>query len=222
LAKINQDLIDRIADHMGITPKAVYRHIQKIVHDTALERDLAALVLAMRNRININRFSTAGQRADIRRAIRGGASDLDDEPRERRPAEPSRRPTKAAKKKTKKTKGNTVFVVHGRDDVLRRSMFDFLRALHLHPLEWDHAIDEAKEGNPYVGHVLDVVMEKAEAIIVLFSPDDLAQLKDQFVKAGERLSEASRKARPAPTCCSKPAWRSEHTRLRPSWSRSGA
>ena len=89
----------------------------------------------------------------------------------------------------KRTKDNTVFVVHGRDQALRQSMFDFLRALNLHPLEWDHAIDEARQGNPYVGDVLNIVMEKAEAIVVLFTPDDLAHLKDQFVKSGERTSE---------------------------------
>jgi predicted nucleotide-binding protein len=144
-------------------------------------------VLARRNDININKFSTLGQRNEIRGNGLAPARGLEPE-RDLRPAEPPRRASKAAKK-TKKTKGNTVFVVHGRDDALRRSMFDFLRALNLHPLEWDHAIDEAKEGNPYVGNVLNVVMEKAEAIIVLFSPDDLAQLKDQFVKSGERSSE---------------------------------
>jgi predicted nucleotide-binding protein len=37
--------------------------------------------------------------------------------------------------KGQKTKGNSVFVVHGRDEVLRKSMFDFLRALGLNPME---------------------------------------------------------------------------------------
>ena len=101
--------------------------------------------------------------------------------------EPRRRPAKKAAKAKKRTKDNTVFVVHGRDGALRQSMFDFLRGLNLHPLEWDHAIDEARQGNPYVGDVLDIVMEKAD--VVLFTPDDLAQLKEQFVKGGERASE---------------------------------
>ena len=41
-------------------------------------------------------------------------------------------------------------------------------------------------------------MEKAEAIVVLFTPDDLAHLKEQFVKAGERTSDgkAQGQARP--------------------------
>jgi len=160
LGKINRELIDRLADKLGIGVKALYPRIQKIVQETGLERDLAALVLARRNNININKFSNLGQRNEIRGNAPAPAREQEPD-RERRPAEPPRRASKAAKKKAKKTKGNTVFVVHGRDDALRRSMFDFLRALNLHPLEWDHAIHEAKEGNPYVGHVLNVVMEKA-------------------------------------------------------------
>lgn len=115
-----------------------------------------------------------------------------------RGTKPTRRRASRAKKPTKKTKDNTVFVVHGRDGALRQSMFDFLRALNLHPLEWDHAIDAAKQGNPYVGDVLDIVMEKAEAIVVLFTPDDLAQLKDQFVKPGERSTEGKQQGQARP------------------------
>jgi predicted nucleotide-binding protein len=203
LAKINQDLIDRLQAKLGVGQNAVYTRIQRIINDTALERHLAALVLGMRSDININRYSTPEERAEIRGALRGNGGrereydsiDTEGEVAER-PAR--RRPAKKAKAAKKRTKDNTVFVVHGRDGALRQSMFEFLRALNLHPLEWDHAIDEARQGNPYVGDVLDIVMEKAEAIVVLFTPDDLAQLKEQFVKSGERTSEgkAQGQARP--------------------------
>lgn len=191
MASINQDLISRIQHKLGVGQKAVYVRIHRIVNETGLERPLAALLLAMRNDINVNRFSTADERADVSTFLRGGGrrrgpEDVESEIVERAPA---RRPAKKAKAARKRIKENTVFVVHGRDGALRQSMFDFLRALNLHPLEWDHAIDEAKQGNPYVGDVLDIVMEKAEAIVVLFTPDDLANLKEQFVKAGERNSE---------------------------------
>ena len=59
-----------------------------------------------------------------------------------------------------------VFVVHGRDDPLRKSMFDFLRALDLAPYEWHHALEQAKGNNPYVGHVIDEVMDQAQAVVV--------------------------------------------------------
>jgi predicted nucleotide-binding protein len=192
LAKINQELIDRLAHKLGIGVGAVYLRIQKIVKETGLERDLAALVLARRNDININKFSTLAQRNDIRGnggGRRGDSADVESEVVERR-VEPARRASKA-KKSARKTKGKSVFVVHGRDDALRKSMFDFLRALGLHPMEWDHALRQArsKGANPYVGEILDEVMEKAQAVVVLFSPDDLVQLKEQFLNADDRSTE---------------------------------
>jgi predicted nucleotide-binding protein len=188
LAKINQDLIERLAEKLGVTDRAVYPHITKVANETKLERNLAALELATRHHININRFSTKDERDELRHAFRGGGDRVPE--REYRPAEPARRRSAPTKKKAaKRTKSNTVFVVHGRDNELRKSMFEFLRALKLHPLEWDHAIAEAKQGNPYVGEVLKVVMESAEAIIVLFSPDDLAQLKEHFCSPSERSTE---------------------------------
>ena len=199
MAKINQDLIDRLQAKLGVGQNAVYTRIQRIMNDTALERHLAALVLGMRSDININKYSTPEERAEIRGALRGnGGREREYDPIDtvERPAR--RRPAKKAKAAKKRTKDNTVFVVHGRDGALRQSMFDFLRALNLHPLEWDHAIDEARQGNPYVGDVLDIVMEKAEAIVVLFTPDDLAQLKEQFVKSGERTTESKAQGQARP------------------------
>ncbi len=190
MAKINQYLIDRIAEHMGITPKAVYPHITRVANEMMLDRHLAALVLASRRHINLNKYSTAAERAEIRGALRGGGGpDLDDEPRERRPAEPPRRPAKAAKKAARKPKGNKVFVVHGRDEPLRKSMFDFLRAMGLAPYEWQHALDQAKGNNPYVGNVIDEVMDQAQAVVVMFSPDDLVHLKEHLCNANDGPNE---------------------------------
>ncbi len=45
----------------------------------------------------------------------------------------------------------TVFVVHGRNEALRMSMFDFLRAIGLQPLEWSQSIIATGEATPYVG-----------------------------------------------------------------------
>lgn len=69
-------------------------------------------------------------------------------------------------------------------------MFDFLRALGLKPREWDHALRDARGNNPYVGDVLDEVMEKAQAVVVMFSPDDLVKLKEQFHSPGEGRTES--------------------------------
>lgn len=195
MAKINQELIERIASKLGMTVKAVYPRVQKIVAETMLERDLAALVLATRNGININRFSTPGQRNEIRGARGGGDND-------RIPvqaADAPRRGVGVRKVKTaKKVKGNSVFVVHGRDEVLRKSMFEFLRALGLNPMEWSHAVETAKGANPYVGEILNSAMEKVQAVVVLFSPDEYAYLKEQFCTREDQNSEGKPQGQPRP------------------------
>ena len=176
MALINQRLLEAIADKQVITVKGVYPQITKVVQETFLERDLAALVLATRHRININKYSTPAQRAAIRSHLAGGGNN------EASPAPlgPTSRPRTRKSKTSKKTKGNSVFVVHGRDDELRKSMFEFLRALGLNPMEWSTAVAQAKGGNPYIGNILDAAMAKVQTVVVLFSPDELAQLKEQF------------------------------------------
>ncbi|HAN72705.1 MAG TPA: nucleotide-binding protein [Actinobacteria bacterium] len=72
----------------------------------------------------------------------------------------------------------TVFVVHGRNAQLRDSMFDFLRSLDLAPLEWLKAVELTGNGSPYVGEVLDAAFDNAAAVVVLFSPDEIAYLID--------------------------------------------
>jgi predicted nucleotide-binding protein len=195
MAKINQDLIDRIADKLGITTKAVYPRIQKVVAQTMLERHLAALVLALRHGININRYSTPQERNEIRGARVASENDRAPTPATGpAPRHPGGRKAKPAKK----AKGNSVFVVHGRDEELRKSMFVFLRALGLNPMEWGHAVETAKGANPYVGDILDAAMEKVQAVVVLFSPDEFAQLKEHFCGRDEKKTEGALQGQPRP------------------------
>jgi predicted nucleotide-binding protein len=179
MAKINQNLLGAIADKQGITIKGVYPQITKVVHETFLERDLAALVLATQHRININKYSTLAQRAAIRGHLAGGNNNHS-QPASA-PAAPKAPPRKGVTApKAKKTKGNSVFVVHGRDAALRRSMFDFLRSLGLNPMEWEQAVDQAKGNNPDVGNIIEAAMARVQAVVVMFSPDEMAHLKEQF------------------------------------------
>lgn len=68
-------------------------------------------------------------------------------------------------------------------------MFDFLRTLGLNPKEWDQVLREARGNNPFIGNAIDEVMEKAQAVVVMFTPDDLVQLKPQFVGRDEKNTE---------------------------------
>ncbi|WP_342739390.1 nucleotide-binding protein [Bradyrhizobium sp. B117] len=197
MARINQALIAQIARRLGITPKAVYPRIVRVVNETGLERPQAALLLAMREGLNVNRFSTPDERAEVRGYLGGGHRRRDPEEAPR-PAEPARRAA-PAKKSRRLTRGKTIFVVHGRDNALRESMFAFLRSLGLEPLEWDQALRRARRGaNPFVGDVIDRVMDQAQAVLVMFSPDDLVQLKDVFVDRHERNTEGRQQGQARP------------------------
>ncbi|HEV7752228.1 MAG TPA: nucleotide-binding protein [Baekduia sp.] len=74
-----------------------------------------------------------------------------------------------------------VMVVYGRDNEARRAMFDYLRALGLEPGEWRMLVAETEKGSPYIGEVLERAFESAAAVVVLFTPDDEAKLRDDLL-----------------------------------------
>lgn len=80
-------------------------------------------------------------------------------------------------------------------------MYSFLGALGLEVQEWGHAIRAASRGtggNPYVNDAVQRIMESAQAIVVMLSPDDEAQLKSQFVATHERGTEAKLRGQARP------------------------
>lgn len=82
-----------------------------------------------------------------------------------------------------------VFVVHGRNENIRRSMFDFLRSIGLNPIEWDEAKQMTGKPTPYVGEVLDVVFASAQTVIVLMTPEDEAKLMNEFIQLDDKEYE---------------------------------
>lgn len=79
-----------------------------------------------------------------------------------------------------KPDAKAVFVVYGRNEAARKSIFEFLRAIGLNPMEWSQAIKATGEASPYIGHILDSAFSKAQAVVVLMTPDDEACLKKEF------------------------------------------
>jgi predicted nucleotide-binding protein len=73
-----------------------------------------------------------------------------------------------------------VFVVHGRNLEVRSSLFRFLRSIGLSPLEWSQAIRETGKASPFIGEILDAAFSKAQAVVVLMTPDDVAQLRESL------------------------------------------
>lgn len=73
-----------------------------------------------------------------------------------------------------------VFVIHGRNELARSAMFTFLRSLSLSPIEWSEALTMTGDASPFIGHVLDVALGAAQAIVVLLTPDDVAFLRSEY------------------------------------------
>lgn len=69
-----------------------------------------------------------------------------------------------------------VFVIHGRNDHVRKAMFEFLRAIGLKPLEWLDLLHSTGHPTPYIGEVLNRAFERAQAVVALLTPDDLVTL----------------------------------------------
>ena len=91
-----------------------------------------------------------------------------------------------------------VFVVRGRNDKARDVLFDFLRAIDLRPLELTDAVPTVGKTLPYIGELLDAAFTRANAVVVLFTPDDEARLREPHRSASDPDVEAelSGQARP--------------------------
>lgn len=86
-------------------------------------------------------------------------------------------------------KARRVVVVHGRDSVLRDSMFQLLRSLGLAPIEWSEAVRRTGRGAPYTGEVVDALFDDAQAIVVILSPDEHVEIRTDL--QGEDSAENS-------------------------------
>jgi predicted nucleotide-binding protein len=95
-------------------------------------------------------------------------------------------------------KARRVFVVHGRDERLRKGVFDFLRSIHLNPIEWSEAISLTGKASPYVGEVLDTAFRHAQAVLVVLSPDDQAKLRADLVDEHDPTYEKELSGQPRP------------------------
>jgi predicted nucleotide-binding protein len=91
-----------------------------------------------------------------------------------------------------------VFVVHGRNEKARKALFSFLRALGLEPIEWEEAISYTGLGSPYTGDILDRAFQKAQAVIVLLTGDDISKLSFQYLKAEDPAYERDFTPQPRP------------------------
>jgi predicted nucleotide-binding protein len=206
MAELDQ-LKEKLSSKLNVQSRQLSRLIQQKEGQTLLPRRLATLALAAENNIPISKYASEDDLLQLR-AVQGNAnasrSDHADSPvrtlSSRRRVEPKKRPPPRKQTGMKKsavgtttihakpkpaTRGRTVFVVHGRNESLRRSLFTFLRSLDLDPLEWSKAISATGKTNPTIPEILNVAFERAVAVVVLLSPDDEVQLRDEFRKPSD-------------------------------------
>lgn len=184
---------------MGVGAPRIYAIIANKASQTLLDRHLAALVVASENGINVHKYSTPEDRAQIRGTLKVGGLNAPQSPPNSVTEQPAKRPVREGRApSTSKAKDNSVFVVHGRNDKLRRALFDFLRALGLKPLEWEKVVLMTKRTNPYIGEILDATMAKVQAVVVLFSPDDQARLRPELLTRSDGAAEKQLRGQPRP------------------------
>jgi predicted nucleotide-binding protein len=73
-----------------------------------------------------------------------------------------------------------VFVVHGRNTNARLAVFEFLRSIGLRPIEWSEARGLTGEASPMIGKILDTAFQHAQAVVVLFTPDEIVTLRREY------------------------------------------
>ena len=126
MARINQQLLERLENKLGLGRRRIYDLIDAKLRESHLPRPLAAIALASERGINISRFASAEQLAEIRQAARASAPSPVIVP-ETPPAKRTNRSRTVKKTVSRRSKavatarrrGNSVFVVHGRDSDAR-------------------------------------------------------------------------------------------------------
>lgn len=73
-----------------------------------------------------------------------------------------------------------VFLVHGRNGPAREALESLLRAFDLKVISWRQACTWAGGGSPYTGDVVAAGMQRADAVVVLLTPDDEGRLRPEF------------------------------------------
>jgi predicted nucleotide-binding protein len=93
-------------------------------------------------------------------------------------------------------RSRSVFVVHGRDEEVRQTMFGLLRRLDLRPLEWEELVRATGKAAPFLGEVVMNAPAQAQAALVLLTPDDVAKLHPHLLGNRERDDETQLTGQP--------------------------
>ena len=155
-------------------------------------------ILLARNRQR-HRLSPTDQHGRLPpRTLADQGSDVTSQFIEGLPGHEATRSVQVGQEQRPPTNASEVFVVHGRNEEARIAMFAFLRAIGLQPLEWSQSIQATGKPSPYLGEILDAAFSRAHAVVVLFTPDDEARLREPFRTPGDppHETELTGQARP--------------------------
>jgi len=90
-----------------------------------------------------------------------------------------------------------VFVIHGRDEHFREKLFELLRAVDLHPMEWEKLVSLTRHTAPPLLTVVQTAIRNAQAIVVLLTPDDIVKLHPSLYIQQESDGKAAMQPRPS-------------------------
>lgn len=187
-AKINPQLLAAIMEKTGLKRAQVYARINQVASAELLPRHLAAIRVGADAGVTINKYARGDELAQLRNAGSPVA------PPPATPTVTKARPVLAGTKPRMATQGvrptpNSVFVVYGRDTAAKDAMFTFLRAVGIKPIEWTSAVEMSKKAAPYVDEILDAAFARARAVVVLMTPDDLAQMRTELLLPSDKPYE---------------------------------
>ncbi len=196
MPKIDAKLLAKLKKKLKLSQSRVYSLIDNKVQETSLPRNVAALLVARDWHVNFSQFASDEDLAMMRglnppsagAAVPAPATGPAQNGSQRTPIKRSELKRRVAVNKSTK-KADTVFVVHGRDTKARTELSHFLGSLEIKVLEWNKAVTLTKKPNPYIGEVIDAGFQHAQAIVVLFTADDEAKLRDKFITPGEQAFE---------------------------------
>jgi predicted nucleotide-binding protein len=79
---------------------------------------------------------------------------------------------------TPKPDTKKVFIIHGRNVTARKAVEQFVRSLKLDPIDFDELA--ADMGAAFVGEIVREGLNRAQGIIALFTPDEVAFLRPEY------------------------------------------
>jgi predicted nucleotide-binding protein len=186
--RVDARIVTRLQKKLGISRSQTNRQIAARARSAYLTRRQAAIALAAENGVSLTNLAQPEDWA----ALRGAGARTVAAPAAVAPADPPPRPGRLGRsrpRRARKEPGNSVFVIHGRNERIRRELFSLLRNLGVNPIEWNKAIELTRTASPYIGQVIEAGFRKAVAVVALLTPDDEGYLKAEFRKAGDPAYE---------------------------------